>query len=90
MKSPLLFAVVFIAAAPLCARISKALPRTADGHPDLQGIWTNVTLTTLERPDELKDKATLSDAEAKAWAQKDIQTGVTRAQPAPVLITTFL
>ncbi|HXP86440.1 MAG TPA: hypothetical protein VN841_17055 [Bryobacteraceae bacterium] len=25
-------------------------PRTADGHPDLQGIWTNATLTPLERP----------------------------------------
>ena len=24
-------------------------PRTADGHPDLQGIWTNATLTPLER-----------------------------------------
>jgi hypothetical protein len=75
MKFRLLFAVVLIAAAPLCAQNSKTLPRTADGHPDLQGIWTNVTLTTLERPDELKDKATLSDAEAKAWEQKDIQTG---------------
>jgi hypothetical protein len=26
------------------------MPRTADSHPDLQGIWTNVTITTLERP----------------------------------------
>ena len=26
-------------------------PRTADGHPDLQGNWTNVTLTPFERPD---------------------------------------
>jgi len=25
------------------------VPRTADGHPDLQGNWTNVTLTPLER-----------------------------------------
>lgn len=27
-------------------------PRTADGHPDLQGTWTNATLTPLERPAE--------------------------------------
>ena len=27
------------------------VPRTADGHPDLQGNWTNVTLTPLERRD---------------------------------------
>ena len=26
-----------------------ALPRTADGHPDLQGNWTNATITPLER-----------------------------------------
>ena len=25
------------------------VPRTADGHPDLQGAWTNVTLTPFER-----------------------------------------
>ena len=25
------------------------VPRTADGHPDLQGSWTNVTLTPFER-----------------------------------------
>jgi hypothetical protein len=27
------------------------LPRTPDGHPDLQGTWTNGTITPLERPD---------------------------------------
>ena len=25
------------------------IPRTADGHPDLQGNWTNATITPLER-----------------------------------------
>src|SRR3989442_12811699 len=25
-------------------------PRTPDGKPDLQGIWTNNTLTPLQRP----------------------------------------
>jgi hypothetical protein len=25
-------------------------PRMADGHPDLQGFWTNNTYTSLERP----------------------------------------
>ena len=31
-------------------------PRTADGHPDLQGYWTNDSYTPLERPDEAKGK----------------------------------
>ena len=29
------------------------LPRTPDGSPDLQGLWTNQTQTPLERPQEL-------------------------------------
>ncbi len=29
------------------------LPRTADGRPDLQGNWSNATLTPLERPANL-------------------------------------
>ena len=26
------------------------MPRTSDGHPDLQGNWNNKTLTPLQRP----------------------------------------
>ena len=33
------------------------VPRTPDGQPDLQGIWTNATLTPLERPRALADRA---------------------------------
>jgi hypothetical protein len=40
-------------------------PRTSWGHPDLQGYWTNTTTTPLERPDDLKDKATLTAEEFK-------------------------
>ena len=31
-------------------------PRTSDGHPDLQGYWTNDSYVPLERPDEAKGK----------------------------------
>ena len=48
---------------------SWAAPRTPDGHPDLQGIWTNATITPLERPASLKDKPFLTEAEARALEQ---------------------
>ena len=38
-------------------------PRTADGHPDLQGIWANNSATPLERPKAFGEKATLTDEE---------------------------
>jgi len=42
-----------------------AVPRTPDGQPDLQGVWTNATITPLERPAELAGKEFLTEAEAR-------------------------
>jgi hypothetical protein len=38
-------------------------PRTPDGQPDLQGVWTNNTVTPLQRPKELAGKEFYTDAE---------------------------
>jgi hypothetical protein len=38
-------------------------PRTSDGQPDLQGIWTDSTLTPLERPKKLGAKEFYTDQE---------------------------
>jgi hypothetical protein len=38
--------------------------RTPDGHPDLQGIWTNATITPLERPRNLGTKEFFTEEEA--------------------------
>ena len=46
---------------------SNAVPRTAWGAPDLQGIWNFSTPTPLERPAALGDKAFYTDAEMKAF-----------------------
>jgi hypothetical protein len=40
------------------------VPRTPDGRPDLQGVWTNATLTPLERPRAMADRAFLTEKEA--------------------------
>jgi hypothetical protein len=45
---------------------SAGTPRTPWGHPDLQGVWVNNNATPLERPKEIADKATLTDAEVNA------------------------
>jgi hypothetical protein len=42
-------------------------PRTKDGKPDLQGIWTNNVATPLERPRELAGKEFFTDEEAAAY-----------------------
>lgn len=41
------------------------VPRMADGAPDLQGMWTNATITPLERPKEFGERLVISDAEAQ-------------------------
>jgi hypothetical protein len=38
-------------------------PHTPDGHPDLQGFWTNNTVTPLERPKGLGAKEFYTEAE---------------------------
>src|ERR1700680_1848306 len=37
--------------------------RTADGQPDLEGVWTNATITPFERPAALAGKQFLTDEE---------------------------
>ena len=46
------------------------MPRTPWGHPDLQGVFTNTTLTPFERPTALGEKAFLTEEEA-AELEKD-------------------
>jgi hypothetical protein len=47
------------------------LPRTPDGHPDLQGVWTNNTVTPMERPKELAGKEFFTDAELAANVKRE-------------------
>lgn len=62
-----LFAATVLVA-PLLQAQESEFPRTEYGHPDLQGTYTFRTLTPLNRPVELADKATLTPEEAEEWA----------------------
>ncbi len=46
-------------------------PGTPDGHPDLQGYWSNSTETPLERPKKLGAKEFYTDAELAELKKKD-------------------
>jgi hypothetical protein len=59
------------------AAITSPALRTSDGQPDLQGFWTNTTVTPLERPKELADKAFFTPAEAAEYAKHQL------AEPEP-------
>jgi len=45
-------------------------PRTADGHPDLQGVYDLATLTPLERPPMFGNNLTLTPQQAKRLEQQ--------------------
>jgi|SRR5579871_2069711 len=47
--------------------------RTPDGQPDLQGIWTNATVTPLQRPAELGNKQFFTEDEATAFEKQRVE-----------------
>jgi hypothetical protein len=75
----LLPAVPAAAQAPAAGQAAKTsaptraanTPRTADGQPDLQGVWDFRTITPLERPRALGDKQVLSEEEARRFEAEE-------------------
>ncbi|MBS0363431.1 MAG: hypothetical protein JSR98_18815 [Proteobacteria bacterium] len=71
LKSLAFSAALGVLAAPALAQPPAApatgykAPLAADGHPDLQGVWTNAAITRLERNPRYGSKLALSDAEAR-------------------------
>ena len=51
----------FSATAQPSAPNTSSVPRTLDGHPDLQGVWDFGSVTALERPAALAGKEFLTD-----------------------------
>jgi hypothetical protein len=81
----LISAFALAASAQTAKMKTSAIPRTPDGHPDLQGVWTNATLTPMDRPDVFKGKATVSDAEGRAYEQNDLKINDIDRDDAPIL-----
>jgi hypothetical protein len=64
MRTPVAFLCVFVCTTAAAQQPQWRAPRTADGHPDLQGMWTSATITPLERPDEFGERRALTSEEA--------------------------
>jgi len=45
-------------------------PRLPSGEPDLQGLWTNATITALERPRRYSSLV-IDDTQATTWERRD-------------------
>jgi hypothetical protein len=58
---------LIIGAGSSAMAVADSLPRTVDGRPDLQGYWTNATLTPLERPAQFGERQTMTPDEAAEW-----------------------
>ena len=70
MSRSLLIVSVLLVAGPVGAQTPVSAverwtaPRTPDGRPDLQGIWTTQTFTPLQRPDRFAGQELLTEEEA--------------------------
>ena len=51
----------------------SAVPRTPWGHPDLQGRWTNSTVTLVERPVEFGAKEYFTEEEAAEYSKTALE-----------------
>lgn len=60
---------------------ANALPRTADGHPDLQGVFDYATATPLQRPAAFANKSHFTEAEAAEF-ERSVAANRDRAEAA--------
>ena len=87
---PLVMAVAFVVATIAQAQVERVAdpnwtaPRTADGHPDLQGMWGNKTMTPMERPASLEGRAYLSPEEMAEMASRRAESRARANAPSEI------
>jgi hypothetical protein len=78
-RGVLLVGAVIVAsmAAVTAQQATWTAARTAWGAPDFDAIWNYATMTPLERPREVADKAVLTPAEAAAYEKRTVDRQAT-------------
>ncbi len=67
------FVVALVLPTPVPGQSAWTAPRNPDGRPDLQGIWTNATITPFERAKEFAEKPFFSEQEALEFERRVAQ-----------------
>ena len=71
-----LIALAGLLALPALALAQDDAPRTDWDAPDLQGIWDFRTITPMERPEDLGDKAFLTEEEAAERERRAVERDI--------------
>lgn len=70
-----IISLVALSVTPVAGQSKSAIPHDSHGRPDLQGVWSYATVTPLERPAALGDKATFATPEEIAEFERTTVEG---------------
>src|SRR5689334_2690076 len=73
MNRVLVSIAALAAAVALASEGKQARMPVVQGQPDLQGTWSNATITPLERPKELAGKESFTEAEALEYEKRVLE-----------------